>query len=596
MAASHGRSPLGTVFRLLLLLAGAAIVLLFATSLVLFLLFGRGAVVPKGATLVVRIGGDPPELAPSDVFSYLRGGNALSVRAITAALDRAKQDDRVERLLLEPTGFSSPYWGKVQELRDAVADFETSGKPVYAYLEYAGERDYYLATAADKIFLMPSTTLDITGVATYSLFLRGALDKAGVYPDLHHIGQYKTAVNQFTETGYTDAHREMDQSINDDLFAAFVHDVAAARHKDEAEVRALVDRAPLLPDAARAAGLVDGVAYEDEVEQSLRQASGGSGAGRVEIEDYARGVVSVPSLGFRRRPRIAVIYAAGEITGGESGFDPLNGPAVGSDTLIRYIREARRDDQVKAIVLRVDSPGGSATASDAIWHELMLARNDDPKRPLVASMGDLGASGGYYIAMAANAIVSQPSTLTGSIGIFGGKYVIDGLLAKLGATVEGVAAGRHAGMESTSQRYTPDEVENLDAQLQAFYDQFVGRVAASRGMTKAQVDAVGQGRVWTGRQALQRHLVDELGGLPRAIALARARANIPEGQAVDVVVYPPRKSLFELLSESMSGTTSARAAAWLTADERSALRLLRGPTALFRPGEPLALMPVEYLR
>ncbi len=591
MAAQKGRGFLKGLF----LLAGAAVVLLFVTSLVLFVLFGRGPVVPSGATLIVRIGGDPPEVAPTNVFNYFRGGNALTLRAITSALARAKNDDRIERVLVEPTGFTSPYWGNVQELRDALADFKTSGKPVYAYLEYAAEREYYLASAADKVYLMPSATLDITGMATYALFLRGTLDKAGVYPDLHHVGQYKTAVNQFTETGYTDAHREMDRSINQDEYDDFVHVVAEARRKDESDVRASIDRAPLLPDDAVEAGLIDGVGYEDEAEEALRQESGAAGTGRVDLDDYARSVPDV-SLGFSRRSRIALIYVAGEITGGESGLDPLNGPTVGSDTLIRYIRQAASDARVKAIVLRVDSPGGSATASDAIWHELMRAKDDDAERPLVASMGDLGASGGYYVAMAANAIVSQPSTLTGSIGIFGGKYVIEGALEKLGAQVDGVEVGRHAGMDSTARRYTPEEAQALDAQLGAFYEQFIQKAAASRGLTPEQVDAVGQGRVWTGRQAVARGLVDELGGLTRAIALARERAKIPGDERVQIVVYPPRKTLFELLSEGMSGTSSAGAAVWLTTGEREALRLVRGPLALFRPGELLALMPLDYLR
>ncbi len=594
MASSPRRSPLGILLRAVLLFAGAAVVVLFVTSLVLFIAFGRGPVVPDSATLIVAVGGDPPETGPSDVLSFLRGPGATTVRSITAALDAAKRDDRIKRVLLVPTGFTNPYWGKVQELRDAVVDFKTSGKPVYAYLEYATEREYDLASAADKVYLMPTSTFNVTGTTMYSIFLRGTLDKVGVYPDLHHVGQYKTAVNQYTETGYTPAHREMDQSINQDLYDAFVADVAAARGKDEAEVRALVDQGPLQPDAALAAGLVDGVAYEDEVERALRQESGDAGRGRVEVEDYARGL-SLPSFG--RRPRIAVIYAVGEITGGSSGYDPLNGATVGADTLIGYIRQARADDRVKAIVLRVDSPGGSATASDVIWHELRLAHDDNTARPIVASMGDLAASGGYYIAMGADTIVSEPSTLTGSIGIFGGKYVIAGALEKLGAGIGGVTAGRHAGIDSSARPYTPEEAQLVDAQLRAFYDQFVGKVAASRDMTPEAVDAVGQGRVWTGRQAVERGLVDEIGGLRRAIAVARQDAKIADGADVDIVVYPPRKSLFELLSEEMSGTTQAAAAAsWLTADERDTLRVLRGPAAPFRRGEVLALMPLGYVR
>jgi protease IV len=581
---------------ILFTLLGVAFFISIIGFVSLYLLFGREPSVPSSATLVLRVGGNLTEVAPADVVGYIRGVRMPTVRSIVENLRKAALDNRVRGVLLKPTGFESPFWGKVQEIRDAVLEFRKSGKPVYAYVDYGGDREYYLATAADKIFLMPSAALDLTGVATYELFLRGTLDKIGAYPDLHHIGQYKTAVNTFTEKGYTAAHKEMDEALNRDLYEQIVRGIADGRKKNEAEVRTAIDDGPFLPENALKAGLVDDLAYEDQVDEKLRA---GSTRDRIEGDDYAR--VSASSIGLNRGPRIAVIYATGAIVGGKSGYDPLNGAVAGSDTLIEYIRQARRDGSVRAIVLRIDSPGGSASASDAIWRELMLARNEKSDRPLVASMSDLAASGGYYIAMPAHVIVAQPSTLTGSIGIFGGKVVTGGVYNKLGMNIESTSIGKRAEINSPVRPYNQDELKKLQEQLQSFYDDFVEKVATSRHTTPEQIDALAQGRVWTGRQAKQNKLVDELGGLDRAIALAKQRAKIPSESGVEIVVYPPRKSFYELLSDQLSGTgESAAVSAWLNASlskgELDVLRSMRGPLTLFRRGEILALMPFTFLR
>jgi protease IV len=563
----------------------------------LYLAFGREPSVPSNATLVLKVGGNLTEIAPADVVGYFRGVKMPTVRSIVDNLRKAAADTRVKGVLLRPTGFESPFWGKVQEIRDAVLEFKKSGKPVYAYVDYGGDREYYLATAADKVFLMPSAPLDLTGVATYELFLRGTLDKIGAYPDLHHIGQYKTAVNTFTEKGYTAAHKEMDAALNRDLYEQIVRGIADGRKKNEAEVRRMIDEGPFLPEEAVRAGLVDDLAYEDQVDDKLRA---GSARQRMDGDDYAR--VSLSSFGLNRGPRIAVIYATGAIVGGRSGYDPLNGPVVGSETLIEYIRQARKDSSVRAIVLRIDSPGGSASASDAIWRELTLTKTEKADRPLVASMSDLAASGGYYIAMPAQVIVAQPSTLTGSIGIFGGKIVTGGTYEKLGAKIESTSMGRNAEINSPARPYNAQELKKLQDQLQSFYDDFVEKVAASRHATPEQIDAIAQGRVWTGRQAKQNRLVDELGGLDRAIALAKQRAKIPADSSVEIVVYPPRKSFYELIADELSGSgsDSTAAGAWLNANlskgELDVLRTVRGPMTLFRRGEVLALMPFTFLR
>ena len=439
-------------------LLGVALFISLAGFVLLYFAFGRAPSVPSNATLTLAIGGDLTEMPPTELVSFVSGARAPTVRAIVENLHKAKVDRRISAVLIKSTGLSTPFWAKLQEIRDAITDFRTSGKPVYAYLEYGGDRDYYVASAADKVFLMPSSPLDLAGIATYEVFLRGAFDKFGVYPDLHHIGDYKTAVNTFTEHGFTATHKEMDESLNRDLLAHVVQGIAEGRKKPEAEIRRLIDEGPFLPENAVKAGLIDEVAYEDQVVDKLHEARPGS-TREIDANEYGR--VSLTSLGLNRGPRIAVIYAAGEIAGGRGGYDPLNGPAMGSDTLIEYIRKARKDSSIRAIVLRVDSPGGSASASDAIWRELMIARRDRADRPIIASMSDLAASGGYYIAMPAQVIVAQPSTLTGSIGIFGGKFVTGGLFEKLGARIDSTSIGKNAEMNSPARPYNAEEVKKV---------------------------------------------------------------------------------------------------------------------------------------
>jgi protease-4 len=512
----------------------------------------RGPAVPDHATLLLRIGGTLMEMPPSDVFEQITSSTgAQTVRSYVDALRRAKADSRISSVLIMPTHLDLPYWGKVQELRDAILDFRQSGKHINAYLEDGGDREYYLATACDKIFLVPASTLDMKGVASYALFLRGTLDKVGATADFERIGEYKTAVNQLTERTYTPAHREMDQSLNVDMYEQLLRGIAEGRKKKVEDVRALIDQGPFLPDAALRAGLVDALAYEDQLDDLgavNRNAS-------VEGEVYARARLR-PRVG--RTARIAVIYISGVIASGEGGFDPLNGQIAGSQALVKAIRSARADPAVRAIVLRIDSPGGSSTASDVIWRELSVTRDQKPSRPLVASMSDLAASGGYYVAIAAPQIVAQPATLTGSIGIFGGKVITGGTYAKLGANIESLSIGRNAEMESPTRPFNDNERKKLQEELKTFYDQFVAKVAVSRKMSVVRVEELARGRVWTGQQARANGLVDALGGLDQAIALAKKGAGIAADTEVEVVNYPPRKTLFDLLAERLSGSNSER--------------------------------------
>ena len=582
-------------FGVVLALLSAAILISLAGVALLWIVTSRQPTVAEHSTLVLDLRTDLREASPDDVVQqFLAGRQPQTLSAVIENLRKAKIDKRIGAVIITPSGLQAPLWGKVQELRDAIVDFRRSGKPAIAYLEYGDDRTYYLATACSQIFLMPTSSLDLNGLASYDLFLRGTLDKFGVYPDFLHIGAYKTAANTFTEKTYTPAHREMSESLNRDMFDQLVRGIADGRKKNAADVQALIDQGPFLASEALRAGLVDGLAYYDQLDDRLKLPGGGDR--EVNTREYAN--VAARSLGLNKGPRIALIYAAGVIVSGESGYDAMSGPVLGSDTLIRHIRQVRDDGSIKAIVVRVDSPGGSAVASDAIWRELVITRDQKRDRPLVVSMSDLAASGGYYIAMAAPHIVAQPATLTGSIGIVAGKLVTGGTWGKIGANIESISSGRNAEIYSPARPFNDSERAELTASLESFYKQFVEKAAQARRMPFAKVDAVAQGRVWTGRQAKEIGLVDELGGLDRAIAVAKQRARIPADSDVEVVVYPPRRNVYELIAESFQAEDRAGLAlsALLPAQDRRELAFLTAPLRLFRSGEPLALMPYMSIR
>lgn len=584
----------GVVF--VFVLIGLAIVASVAAVGLMYAVVSRGPAVPSSGALVLRPGGDIQEIAPNDVVGQLIGRESATVRGFVDTLRKARRDSRITSVVLAPSTLELPYWAKVQEMRDAVLDFRQSGKPIVAFLEYGGDREYYLASAADKVFLLPTSPLDLTGVASYEIFLRGMFDKIGAEPDYEKIGDYKTAVNQLEERGFTPAHREMSESLNRDMYAQLVRGIAESRGKDEAEVRALIDRGPFVASEALREGLVDELVYEDQLDDRVPELrEDGRAVRRIEGSDYGR--VSPRSVGFRPQSRIAVIYAVGAIVSGRSQFDPLNGALAGSDTLVREIRRVRDDRSVKAIVLRIDSPGGSSVASDVIWRELMITREQNPERPLIVSMSDLAASGGYYIAMPGQVIVAQPGTLTGSIGIYTGKIALGGTLEKLGIGHDKVISGANADIYSPFERFSPPQRTRIDEVIQDFYKDFVAKAAASRRTTPEQIDAVAQGRVWTGQQAKEMGLVDELGGLDTAIRIAKERAKIPADQDVEIVTYPARRSFYEALTEGLGGVSGTSVLQLLgRGPEARAVAAVTAPMRIFRRGEPLALMPYTFMR
>ncbi|HXK11301.1 MAG TPA: signal peptide peptidase SppA [Vicinamibacteria bacterium] len=560
-----------------ILAAGVAAVAIGAAAVGAVALLVRGGRPTTGWTggagyLALDVDGELPE-EPASGFSSFFGTRPPSIRGLVEAVDRAGRDPSVKGLVLRVGGMEAG-WGRVQELRDALVRFRRTGKPSWAHLEFAGNLEYLLATACTKIAASPTTTLDVSGLAAEVTFYRGTLDKLGVQAQFEGVGKYKNAPNQFTETGFTPPHREQMEALVGDLFEQYVHGVSEGRGLAPEAVRSLIDRGPFTAAEAKAAGLVDELLYRDEVEARIPAST------RLDPGRYVKGA---RGFGLDGRPKVALVYAVGDIVPGESQASPFGGGLVGSDTVIRGLRQARQDDSVRAIVLRVDSPGGSGTASDAVWREVALARR---AKPVVASMGDYAASGGYYLAMGADAIVAEPGTITGSIGVFSGKFSLRGLYGKLGISQETVRRGRHATLFSSSEPWTDEERAKVRELNRAFYETFVTKAAQGRKRTAGEIDAVAQGRVWTGAQALGAGLVDALGGLDAAVRVARDRARIAKGQEVQLLVLPRKKGFLETLVERQDEDVLAPAVG------PRAAAFLRWATALSDRG-PIARVPFD---
>jgi protease-4 len=553
--------------------------------LVLSMFFARpAAVIPASATLVLPVEAPWSEIEPSEVVQQFLG-TPPTLRATVDTIRRAKGDPRIKALTIRPSA-SSALWAQLQEVHAALVDFKTSGKPVIAFLESAGTGDYYLATAASRIVLMPAGQLDLAGLASYELFFRGALDKIGVVPDLLHIGDYKSASNTFTERDFTPEHREMTAALNKDWYDELVRAIATGRNVSEDAARTLIDNGPYLADAAAAAGLVDELAYEDQLDDKAPV----QGTQQVTAEQYGRTALTAAAP----RGRIALLYAVGTIASGKSSFDsPTGGVVLGSETFVEWVRKVRVDPAINAVVVRVDSPGGSAIASEVIWRELMLTRD---VKPLIVSMGDVAASGGYYIAAPAHAIVAQPGTLTGSIGVVTGKFVLQGALDKLGIGTAAVSNGRLAEIYSPFRPFSDEERSKLSDQMRTTYDLFVKRVADGRAQPTTRIDAVAQGRVWTGRQARELGLVDELGGLNDAIRMAAERARLDPAAPVHLTVYPAKRSIYDILSSQLGSSSTGVIGALLDRPDVRAVQTAATVMQLFRRGEPLAILPNVFVR
>lgn len=511
------------------------IFLLTLTAISLFYYeFTRPPSVKADSCLEINLSGEIQDFSfPDFISTFFLQMKPISVHDFWQNLRKAKADGRIRCLLLR-LGYLECEWGKVSEMREAILDFRQSGKKVYAYIEEAPEfdKEYYLATACDRIILHPLGWLGINGIGGWVPFLKEGMSKLGIEAEFEQVEEFKTAPNMFTQKGLTDPHRMMIEAIYGDIYDQYVSTIAEARKKSEDEIKQIIDRGLYQSEEAIKAGMVDDLLYEDELEDMLKEE--GKKLQKIAFSQYSR--ISPSSVGLSGRKKIALIYATGPIHGGEGAYQ-----TIGSSTVSRWLRRARQDKSISAIVFRVDSPGGSAVASDVIWREVALAKKE---KPFVVSMSDVAGSGGYWISMAAHKIVAQPQTLTGSIGVLAGKFNLAGLYEKLGITSEKLTFGQRADIFTSFRSWTPEERKFIKDEILGIYDQFLAKVAEGRNMTKEEVDKIGRGRVWTGNQAKEINLVDELGGLSEAMGLAKKLAGIPVEEEVALVVWPKKVSLF----------------------------------------------------
>lgn len=533
------RGPLIALLVVIVLILG-----LVALAGIVYLNFTAEPSLPEQATLRIRLTGSLVE-SPVVQFPQLKT-DGMSIRELWLQLQRAKIDRRVRGIILKLSDFQSGY-AKAAEIGRLITDFRQSKKPVIAFVESGGMGELYLASFADKAYAMTGGDLLVYGPAAEATFLKNTLGKLGIVPQMFHVGEYKTAANTFTEDHMTPPHRESIEVLLQDIYTSVVEGIARNRHLDATQVRRVLDESPLPTAAYVQARLLDGQLYEDEVDSAFKTT-----LPVVEFSTYRKTTSPRP---FSGADQIAVIFAAGEINSGASGGQSLfGGDVLGSDTLAGQLASARKSSAVKAVVLRIDSPGGSALASDVILREAQLLAK---RKPLVVSMSDMAASGGYWISMAAQKIVAEPETITGSIGVVGGKFVLRDFYHKIGITKEIVRTTPYSAMFSDYAEFSPEETRKIVTMMDTYYQSFLDKVSTGRNLPRAEVDRIGRGRVWSGRRALELKLVDSLGGLNDAIAEARKLARIPANRKTGVRVYPVERDLFSILLDMFD--TSARA-------------------------------------
>jgi len=536
-----------------------------------------------------------PLVAPEadDPIARLRARSRRLLRPTLRALHEAADDRHVVGLIAKVGGMWP--WGTMQELRRGLQTFAASGKPTLAWVETFGELGsrgmsaYVLATAFGELWLQPGGEIGLLGVGIETTFVRGTLDRLGIEPQFEQRYEYKNAADVLMRKEFTAAHREALERLAESVFSDAVETIADARGLTHDQVRELVNSGPRTASEAQAAGLVDRLGYRDQAYDAMRARTGGKPELLFADRWRPHRKLAPPP---HRRGHVALVDVRGAIATGRTRRGPM-GRQAGSDTLSAQLRAARDNDRARAVVMRVESPGGSAVASEVIWREVWRLREAD--KPVIVSMGDVAASGGYYIACPAEVIVALPATLTGSIGVLGGKLVVDSLLERLGVSTGTVQQGAHALMYSARRSFSEDERARFAATVDAIYHDFVGKVAEGRQRPVADIEAVAKGRVWTGRDALEAGLVDELGGLRDAVRIARERANLPEDAPVlGAVRIPPLARLSRPRNSEDPRTWVRTALPWAVTGTIKDLTDMA--TALGLPADATLRMPAIYLQ
>jgi protease-4 len=505
--------------------------------------------IPKATILELYLDGSLPELRGGGMLAQLSGGASLTVLELIRALERAAKDKRVRALLVR-IGQPKMGWARIQEVRDAIGRFRSSGKPTLAFADTFGEGPggtpiYFLASACESIHLQPSGDLSITGLNADAPFVKGAMEKLGVKPQMDRRHEYKNAMNMFTEEGFTEAHREATTRLLESIFEQAVSGIAQSRDLSEEKVRGLIDEANYSSSEALELGLVDSLDYYDQVLADLKERFGKK-ARKLPLSSYVR------RMGPSKGKKLALVYGVGNVVRGASSANGLTGSRnMGADTVCAALRSAARDKKVQAIIFRIDSRGGSAVASDSIWRAVKEVQ--DKGKLVVATMGDVAASGGYYAAMTADRVLAQPTTITGSIGVIFGKFVTKEFWKKLGVQWDSAKMGAQADIWSAQKEFTEEQWAQVHKMLDRVYLEFTSKAAEARGMELEELQAVAKGRVWTGADALEHGLVDGVGGLYEAIEAAKEVAEIPANKDVRIQVFPAPKGFFQRLTIKRRG-------------------------------------------
>lgn len=541
----------------------------------------RSPHIESGSYLRVNIGGAFTEAPEASLTQALLGGFQSNLTDMVLQLRKASLDHRLKGAVLRISSLSLSF-AELQELRDALTHFREAGKEVIAWVigeDGSGIAEYYLASAAERIYFAENTLLPVLGLNANYMFLGGVWEKLDIDMQVEKVREYKTFGDLLVGREMTEAHREMANSLLDSLNTQLLQDIAKARGTTPEAVQALIDGPTMTPEDFEKAGLIDGTQYFDEVLDSLKEA-GATEAKTVSMATYRR--VKAKVLGLEPEAKIAMIYGLGGIVTGKGDWG-ATGNQMGSETIVAAIDNAAKDDAISAIVFRVNSPGGSPLASDQIWHAVVRAK---AKKPVIVSMSGAAASGGYYISAGATHIVAQPATLTGSIGIVFSHVNIDGLLAKLGISTETLSRGTYADLLSPAKSWSPDERQQVQRLMETLYGTFTQKVASGRNMEVSEVNQVGRGRVWTGAQAKEIGLVDELGGLTTALRVAKEQIALSANAAVELIFFPKPKGVVATLLERLGMQMKAPLPQPL---ERIASRLLL--MAREGSGKPLFIMP-----
>ena len=570
--ARRRKSLVRTIYKVMALQMGLGLLAVIVIEIVVIGVMNFRNRIRPDTVLVVDVRGSVAEEAPRGFWEEVTRGRVKVMSDFLEAIDRAARDSRINGLVLR-VGGGGMNMAKLQELRGKIREFSQSGKFSAVFLESATNRSYYLASACGSVTLVPQSILGIRGMMAESTFLRGTLDKLGIEADLYHAGDYKSASNLLTEKGYTKEHRESVDALLRDWYGEFLQGIAEGRELEVSRVASLVEQAPYTSREALEAGLVDEVAYRDQFDEKIEELNQGS-ENRASVGRYLARTDAEGDL------KIAVLYASGTIMTGQSSEDPVLGTVLGSSTLSEQLKWVREDESFKAAILRVDSPGGSAVASEIIRREVELTQKE---MPVIVSMSDVAASGGYWIAMGADRIVAQPGTVTGSIGVITGKLNLKGLYDKLGMSKDYVALTENATIEWAFQNYTRRQRVVVRRIMQEYYDAFKAGVSKGRKLSLEEVEKIAQGRVWTGERAARLGLVDELGGMDVALRWAKQLADIPEAERVRLVHVTTRKTMIEKIWDALGGVSALR--------PRSVRERFGRVTALAEEGPVWVLVP-----